>query len=728
MTELNETLELKTDFKEEILNILLSGETTKKFKIKEMLGITEDNKKLSNLFEKQFKELIKDDVIKKFSRNSYTSNLPKDCIIGKLYFNSQGNAFLQNEETKENFFVYKENVLNALYGDLVVLEITKKATKDKKAEGRVVSVLKREVSKVIGTYMEYNNNISFVIPDNTKINRDIYIPEKYNLGAKPYDKVVVEIYKYPTYKKEDERIQIFNPEGKITEIIGMTGEKGVDSLSVIKANDLRKDFPAEVIKESSELSSNIEESEIKNRLDLREEIVFTIDGEDSKDLDDAISIKKTESGYELGVHIADVSHYVQEGKSIDKEAILRGTSVYLIDQVIPMLPKILSNNLCSLNPLEDKLTLSCIMYMNEEGVITKSKIVESVINSNAKLVYSEVTAFLENPEENSESFREKFSNEVADSLIIGKELSLKLRNLREKRGSIEFDTIESKIVLDENGKVLEIHPYERGISNDMIEEFMLAANETVAKKFDNLKIPFIYRVHDYPRAEKLEIFDRIAKNYGFTINLSGERHVEPKVIQQFLEDNKDREEIPALKELLLHSMQQARYSSTCTGHFGLASNHYCHFTSPIRRYPDLQIHRIIKKSLHGEINAVTKAKYEKITEEIAEYCSKAERRADEAERELDRNKMYEYILENSTKIYEGSIRSFNKKGMFVTLDNSSEGFIKPFDYEFNEDLYQAKSNGQVYKLGDRLTLKFKNANKTTKEILFDIIEKEERTL
>lgn len=709
-----------TDYKERIINILLSNETNKKFKIKEILGITEDNKKLSNIFEKQFKELQKDGVISKIGKNTYTCNLPKDCVIGRIYFNTQGSGFLTNEKTKQNYFIFKQNVLNALYGDLVAIEVTKKATKDRKAEGRVISVLKRDLTKIIGTYMEYPNNIRFVLPDNTKINRDIYIPEKFSLNAKPYDKVVVYINKYPTYKRlPDGSINVFNPEGEIKEILGATGEKDVDSLSIIKENEIREEFPASVLKESSEMPQEINEYDTDYRLDLRYDTIFTIDGKDAKDLDDAISIRRTDKGYELGVHIADVSHYVGENSEIDKEALLRGTSVYLIDKVIPMLPKVLSNNLCSLNPFEDKLTLSCIMQIDNNGNVFKAKINESIISSKARLEYEEVTDFLltDNP-----NFVKKFGEDVAESLIIAEELANILRQKRENRGSLEFDTIEPKFVLDDEGKVIDILPYPRGISNDMIEEFMLVANETVAKKFYDLKIPFVYRIHDYPRIEKLELFDRIAKNYGFEICLGGEKHVEPKTIQNFLEENKDKEEMIALKELLLHSMQQARYSPICSMHFGLASNYYCHFTSPIRRYPDLQIHRIIKKSLHGEINNVVKAKYEKITEEVAEHCSRAERRAEEAERDLDRIKMAEYVINNKEKIFEGYVRSFNKRGIFITLDNSIEGFIKPMNFEFDENLYQGKVFEDVYKLGDRIKVKFKASNNTSKEILFELVK------
>lgn len=713
--------EILTEFKEEILKIALKEKEIKKYKLKEEFGVTEDNKPLNNLFEKEFKELNKDGILVKVGKSTYKIKLPKNYAIGKLYFNTQGNGFLEDELTGQTFFVYRENILNALYGDKVILEEISKKTRDKKAEGRVISVIKRDLKKVIGTFMEYKDDIHFVIPDNTKINRDIYISNNDSLNAKPYDKVVVNIKKYPKYAQRKEwpyDIEVFNPEGEIVEVLGMTGEKGVDQLSIIKANDIREEFPPNVIREANEINTTITDYDLDGRLDLRSETIFTIDGEDSKDLDDAISIKKIDEGYELGVHIADVAHYVKENSPIDKEALLRGTSIYLIDQVIPMLPKVLSNGVCSLNPFEDKLTLSCIMKIDNDGNVFNAKVQESVITSKARLVYSEVTDFIEN---GTKSFVDKFSKEVADALLLGKELSLILRQRRENRGSIEFDTIESKFILDENGKVLDIKPYDRGISNDMIEEFMLAANETIAKKFNDLKLPFIYRIHDYPRTEKLELFDRIAKNYGYDISLAGKTYVEPKVIQEFLENNKDDEKIVALKELLLHSMQQARYSNICSMHFGLASNYYCHFTSPIRRYPDLFIHRIIKKSLHGEINNVTKAKYELLSEEVAEHCSKTERIAESAERDLDKQKIYEYMLEHEGNEYEGYIKSFNKKGVFITLDNSAEGFAKPLWYDFMEEFYAGMIMGNIYKLGDRVKVKVVGVNKNTKEVLFEII-------
>lgn len=708
-------LDFKTNYKIEIVHLLEKNKYLKKYYIKNYFEIGE-NKYLSNLFEKQFKELIKDKVIQKGKEDKYKLSVD-NYFIGKIFFNSIGNGFVSDKN--EDYFINKKDILNALHEDIVLVIKTKHSTNTKRAEGKVISVLERNITKLVGTFIQYEKG-AFVLPDNDKINRDIYIPDRFKNNAKSYDKVEVKIVKYPTYKTNDNNtLTVFNPEGEIVEILGVSGEKGVDSLSIIKENNIRDGFPSEVNRESERISSKILNEEKEKRLDLTNEIIYTIDGIDAKDLDDAISVKKIGDNFELGVHIADVTHYVKENGAIDHEALLRGTSVYLVDQVIPMLPKILCNNVCSLNPNEEKLTLSCIMKINELGQVINSKVVESIIKSKARLVYEDVSKYLE---DNNIEFEKKYP-EVSTSLKIGQELSEILFKKRLKRGSIEFDTPEPQFILDDDGKVIEIKPYERGIANNLIEEFMLIANETIAEKFNKLKIPFVYRVHENPRQEKLELFDKIAENYGIKTCFSENENINSKELQEFLEENQKNDNIESFKILLLQSMQQARYSNKCLHHFGLGSDYYCHFTSPIRRYPDLQIHRIIKDSLHGNINKITKEKYEKKTEEVAEYCSKAERKADQAERDLDKAKMYEYICNHKNEEFIGKVKSFNKTGFFICLDNTAEGYVKPLNFEFDKDSYTGFLNEQEIRLGQKLKVKLKNSNNNnSKEILFDIIE------
>ena len=710
---------LDINIKGEIISTIKKYKFLKKYKIKEVLGINKYNKSICNLFEKEFKALCKENIIVRNKNKKYMLNIPKDYFVSKIHFNNRGSAFAVSNVDNQNYFINKKDVLNSLNEDIVLAVKIKDSTPDSKLpEAKVLTVLERETKTIIGTYIENNENFGFVIPDNNKFNRDIYVSSKNKSTANSYDKVVVKITKYPTYKvHKSNNVEVFNPEGEIIEVLGMKGEKGVDSLSVIKENNIREEFPTEVKREANNIKILISSDEKDKRLDLTNELIYTIDGADARDLDDSISVKKIDNYYELGVHIADVSHYVKENGAIDKEAILRGTSVYLTDRVIPMLPKILSNNVCSLNPNEEKLTLSCIMRINKNGEVIDCSIKESFVSSRARLVYDDVSDWLEN---RSTTLKEEYP-EIADNLLVAKELAEILIKKRERRGSIEFDSPESKIILDENGKVINVEALERGIANDIIEEFMLITNESIAKTFCDLKIPFVYRAHSYPRTEKLETFERVLRLYGYNLDVSSLEDIEPKVLQTFLEEHKDSENIEPLKLLLLQSMQQARYHNKCDGHFGLASKYYCHFTSPIRRYPDLQIHRIIKEYLKGNLNnKVIKQKYEKITEEICEHCSKTERIAEKAESELNKMKINEYILDNFNCEYEGFIRNFNKGGMFVSLNNTAEGYIKPKNFTFDEDNYQGIYDDKILKLGTKVKVKPKRNNND--EIIYEIIE------
>ncbi len=692
-------------FRKEIIEAL-EKEALTRLEIRNKLNIDMEDKKLSNIFERDIKALQKYEIIDK--NKSYKFYLKVDnYFISKIHMSFNGNGYVKDSSTEEQMFISKNNYINALNEDLCLCTKIRDKEINLKAEAKVLVVLERKLEKIVGTFMEYDEEYGFVIPDEEKIDKDFYIPKKSNKGAKSYDKVLINITKYPGITKDN---KVINPEGEVVEILGVVGEKGVDSISVIKEKEIREEFPSEVKREASEYNLNIDEETLKDRVDLTNETIFTIDGEDAKDLDDAISIKKTEKGFELGVHIADVSHFVQENSEIDKEAYLRGTSIYLTDRVIPMLPRILSNNLCSLNEKEIKLTLSVVMNVSKDGKVIDSKVFESYIKSNERLTYTEVFKYLNN-EEN------KIKDEkVKEDLLIAKELCEILKQNRVERGSIEFDFAEPKITLDENGEVIDIEPYKHTIANDIIEEFMLLANEEIAKKFK--EIPFIYRIHDKPREEKFENFKKIARLYG----LNPMDEISSKSISKFIDENKDDPSIEVLKTLLLQSMQQARYSRNPFGHFGLSLENYCHFTSPIRRYPDLWIHRMIKLYLKGLFDSEgMKEKYSILSEKVAEHSSRAERIAQDAERELDKIKIAEYMSKNAGKEFSGSIKSFNKYGIYVFLDNTVEGYFKPKNFSFDEETFKAKIGDKEIFIGDRLVCTPVSIGKN-KEVVFELVE------
>ena len=527
-------------------------------------------------------ELEEDGYIIKTKKGRVMSPNKMGLFVGKFVAHRKGYGFVESdEEFTQDLFIPKDDINGALHNDRVMAEIVTPATEDKRAEGKVIKIIKREVTRVVGLFQE-NKSFGFVVPDDKKFNQDIFIPKRGFNGAKNDDKVVCEITLWPQENRK--------PEGKIIEVLGKKGERGVEIDSIIRAHGLPEEFPKKVIDEANYVSSQDLEDEIARRLDLRHLEIFTIDGEDAKDLDDAISIEVLPNGnYKLGVHIADVTHYVREKSKLDKEALKRATSVYLVDKVIPMLPKQLSNGVCSLNPFEDKLTLSCIMEIDENGKVVNSEIAETVINSKARMTYTEVSDILE---KDDEKLKQTFAKQVEDFKNAEK-LARILMKRRERRGAIDFDFPEAKIILNREGKVVDIKCYERRISNKMIEEFMLVANETVAEHFYWLQLPFVYRIHETPSAEKMEDLNKFIATFGYHIKGDLE-DVHPKEIQSLVEKIKGTKEEESISTIALRSMKQAKYSPQCIGHFGLAAKYYCHFTSPIRRYPDLQIHRIIK--------------------------------------------------------------------------------------------------------------------------------------
>ena len=531
----------------------------------------------------------------------------------------------------------------------------------KRREGRVIKILERGTREIVGTFQE-SAGFGFVVPDNQRFLRDIFIQKENFLGARNQDKVVVEIRDYGTRKR--------SPEGKIIQVLGNSEEKGIDVLSVAKSCGLPMEFPEKVLNQAERIRESLNEGDFYGRLDLRDVPMVTIDGEDAKDLDDAVSLSKEGNLFHLGVHIADVSNYVQYSSALDREALKRGTSVYLVDRVIPMLPKKLSNGICSLNAGEDRLALSCLMDIDEKGKVVSHGIAETVIHVNERMTYTDVKKILRKEDQQlAERYRE-----LLPMFFQMEELSALLRKRRKKRGAIDFDFPESKIELDENGKPVRIYPYEQNVATRIIEDFMLAANETVAQEYAQAGIPFVYRTHDTPDMEKMEPVLELVHRAGVKVKKSKEE-IRPKEVQKILKELEGKESEDFFSRLILRSMKQARYTTECTGHFGLAARYYCHFTSPIRRYPDLQIHRIIKENLRGKMTEAKMRHYEEILDEVARQSSATERRAEEAERETIKMKKAEYMESQIGEIFEGVISGVTDWGLYVELPNTVEGLV-----------------------------------------------------
>lgn len=576
--------------------------------------------------------------------------------------------------------------------------------------------------KVVGTY-EQSKNYGFVVPDNRKLSADIFIPKEKAGGASDGQKVVAEI---TVEAKEEERK---SPEGKITEILGNADEPGIDILSVVKSCELPERFTERELRQAERVAKEVSEADRAGRVDLRALQMVTIDGDDAKDLDDAVSLTVEGGIRELGVHIADVSNYVQEYSALDREALKRGTSVYLPDRVIPMLPKALSNEICSLNEGEDRLALSCLMKIDENGALTDYRIVESVIRVDKRMTYTAVKRILEDDE--IITAEEKLAEDLRPLVPMLREmgeLSILLRKNREKRGSIDFDFPESKLVLNEAGDPVEIRPYERNAATKLIEEFMLLANETVAEHYYWLDIPFLYRNHENPEQEKMKKLAFLMRNMGFGMK-TGREEIHPKEIQKLLWQAEGSEAEALVSRLALRSMRQARYEAACGGHFGLASRYYCHFTSPIRRYPDLQIHRIIKQHLRGKLDENKQEHYREILDAVAVQCSATERRANEAERECAKMKKAQYMERHIGESFPGVVSGVNSFGIYVELENTVEGLVSVSDlpgdyYRYEESGYQlvGEHTGKSFSLGQKVTVTVKAANKALKYVDFVLAE------
>ena len=641
---------------------------------------------------------------------------------GIFISNARGFGFVEVEGREQDLFIPEHEVNGAFHKDTVQVELLKEQH-GKRQEARVMAVLSHGLTTVVGTY-EKSRNFGFVIPDNDKINSDIFVPAERSKGAVTGHKVVVELTSYG-----DER---HKPEGKIVEILGHVNDPGVDILSIVKGYELPTQFSEKVLNQAERVNTEVSEADMAGRRDLRDMTMVTIDGEDAKDLDDAVNVYREGENYCLGVHIADVTNYVQENSALDREALIRGTSVYLVDRVIPMLPHALSNGICSLNQGVDRLALSCLMTLNSKGELIDYEITETVIRVDRRMTYHAVAEILE--DENRETIHEY--QELVPMFRLMRELSELLRTRRKKRGSVDFDFPESKIVLDEKGVPLSIKPYERNVATRIIEDFMLLANETVAQHFYWQELPFVYRTHDTPDPDKILKLGTFINNFGYHIKVkSGENEIHPKEIQKLLGRIEGTPEEPLIARLTLRSMKQARYTVNCTGHFGLACQYYCHFTSPIRRYPDLQIHRIIKEQLRGRLKEERIEHYRSILQGVAKHCSETERRADEAERETDKLKKAQFMENHVGDCYEGVISGITSWGIYVELPNTVEGMIHVARmtgdyYYYDEESYEmiGRDTGRTFKLGEKIRIIVDEVERLSGSIAFvpaqDVEERE----
>ena len=634
---------------------------------------------------------------------------------GTFIGHPKGFGFVEIEGQDEDIFIPESDTGTAMHQDKVRIIIRDDKKEGKRQEGVVVKVLERGMPEIVGTY-QLNRDFGFVISDNPKFSKDIFIPRKEAAGIKNGDKVIAVITDYGSGNK--------NPEGKIKENLGNIRTPGTDILAIVKSFGIPSEFPEKVMKQAQRVPDHVLDADRDGRLDLRHLQTVTIDGEDAKDLDDAISLTKEGDIYHLGVHIADVSNYVQYNSALDREALKRGTSVYLADRVVPMLPERLSNGICSLNQGEDRLALSCLMDINEKGKVVSHQIAETVINVDERMCYTDVKNILEDTDEEAK----KRYDALIPMFFMMKELSGILRNSRHHRGSIDFDFPESKIILNAAGKAIDVKPYEANVATKIIEDFMLMANETVAQEYCTEEIPFVYRTHDNPDPEKVESLLTLLHNQGVKIQKAKEE-ITPKEIQQIIESIEGLPNEAMISRLVLRSMKQAKYTTECSGHFGLAAKYYCHFTSPIRRYPDLQIHRIIKDNLRGRLMREGRTEhYAEILDEVARQSSVCERRADEAERESDKLKKAEYMSYHLGEEFEGIISGVTGWGLYVELPNTVEGLVhvntlRDDYYVFDQESYElcGEMTKKVYKLGDKVRVRVADADKMLKTVDFELV-------
>lgn len=681
----------------------------------EMVKFLKADKYMKDVIIDAIKSLEKDNKIR-ISHKGKILALTEDekSLFGRIEL-AQGSYgfFISDNEKMKDVFISKENLKQAFQGDRVKIEIIKEAENGRNAEGRVVDIIEHNKSKIIGTY-EQSKNFGFVICDNKSIGNDIYIAKKYSKNAKNKDKVIVEIINIP--KKG-------NPEGRIVEIIGHKNDKNVDIYTIIAKHDIPYQFSKETKKEVLYINETLQESDYIDRVDFRDLFTVTIDGRDSKDFDDAISIEKNGEDYDLYVHIADVANYVKRSTSIDNDAYDRGNSTYLYNIVVPMLPKELSNGICSLNPNSDRLTLSLKMTINNKGKVIANEFYQAVINSNYRLVYDDVNDFLDDKNESI------YTDEILkEKLLLFDELYKILRPKRDERGAIDFNFTESQIDVSDDGKVLNIEVFERGSGNKMIEEFMLVANETVATLFAYMDFPFIYRIHEKPKAEKIEKFKKFLNTMGY--NIRG-NDLYPKDFQKILKEVEGEDKEKIINLLMLRTMQKARYSKDCKEHFGLSTKFYTHFTSPIRRYPDLIVHRLLKAYIENKLGKFNRVSLENSLEKSSEHLSITERRSEDCEREVEDLMKCKYMRRYIGCEFYGEISSVTDFGIYIELENTVEGlFMYKFSknhYEFIEEKLQAydTTNKKYYNLGDRVKVRVKKIDIMKKNIDFELLEEDE---
>lgn len=704
--ELNRKKQLIVDF--------MASKEYKPMSVKEMSAVLIVPPKQKKDLRKVINELSDEGKIEIDSQGK-VAIIPENIKIGKYMGTRKGFGFVRVEGEENDIYISSKKSKGAFDGDTVRVSIGKK-TQGRNKEGFVTEIVERGNSVIVGTYCE-NFGFGYVTADNQKLGRDIYIEKANSKGAISGHKVVVQITNYGS--------EYTDIEGCITEILGHINDPGVDILSIVKAYGLPEEYPEAVILLAESIEESVSEEEKQGRTDYRNLQTVTIDGEDAKDLDDAITLVKEGDIYKLGVHIADVSHYVTENSPLDKEALKRGTSVYLVDRVIPMIPHKLSNGICSLNEGVDRLALSCMMEINTSGVIVSHKIEETVIKVDRRMSYTSVNKIVELGDEGE---REKYK-EFIPMFELMYELADILRTQRFKKGSIDFNFPEGKIILDENGKPLEIKEYERTNAHRIIEEFMLAANQTVAEDYFWQEMPFLFRVHEEPESDKILQLSIFVNNFGYILKMNASDEVHPKEIQKLVNNVKGKPEEALISKLALRSMKQAKYSVSCDGHFGLAMKYYCHFTSPIRRYPDLQIHRIIKENLHGGLTDNRINHYKKILPDVAVATSKLERRADDSEREVEKLKKAEYMEQLVGQSFDGVISGVTAWGMYVELPNTVEGMVKVSSmsddyYYFDEEHYSlvGETFNRTYKLGSTIRVVVDSVDKLLKTIDFVLAE------
>lgn len=701
--------------KEELILKFMRTEDYVPMKAKEMALILMVPKSKYNEFVNLLNKLESEYKIVKNRKNRYRIS-ELETFDGIYRKNQKGFGFVKIENREDEIYVSKENSNNALNGDKVIVEIIEEKNKEKNAEGKILKIIKHEKDTVVGIFQD-NKNFGFVVPDDKSFGTDIFISKK-NFGkARNNHKVLAQITKYPEKGKK--------AEGKIIEVIGNVNEAGVDMLSLIKEYDLPYKFPEEVIEEAKKQGDKIDKKDIPNRVDLRDKIIFTIDGEDAKDLDDAVRVEKLENeNYKLDVHIADVSYYVKQDSKLDKEAVIRGTSIYMLGRVIPMLPRELSNGICSLNAGEDRYTLSCSMEIDKKGKVISSSVYKGLIKVTERMTYTDVQKILDKSDKKVLKRYEKYIQEFENM----KELATILKNRRLEQGYLNLDIPESKIVLDTDGKAIDVKKYETNFANEIIEQFMLTANETIAEKFYWLDAPFIYRVHENPDLEKITELNKFLFNFGYKIKANKD-NVYPKEFSKVLEEVKGKEEERVVSNLILRTLKVARYEAENKGHFGIASKYYCHFTSPIRRYPDLFIHRIISKYIENNYDIKEKEiqKLYDLAEKRADSSSEREKIATKVEREAIDIKKAEYMENKIGEVYEGIVSSVTQFGIFVELENTVEGLIRfenlgdeYFIYDENKKILIGERTNKTYKIGDKVKIKVIKANKLLRQIDFEL--------